>query len=496
MAMTASLKVNSAPIPVVADIPTASPGLGFPEYVEALADAIRGGEPAQFTIGLYGAWGSGKSSLLKAVDRNLSADGSNVLPVLFDAWRHERSDYVVVPLLYQISRAAQESGDHKLTEHLRRALHALVASINFSVSGFGFEGRKLVEDLDKAEPSPLDAAFSKPFEELRSLPATLDGKRVAVLVDDLDRCSPDKVVALLEAINLVMDIDGFIFVLALDYEVLVKAVTTKYPHVSGHEFIEKMVQLPFRVPPLTITAGDFLADLIPDWAPRSAALPAEFSKAIPDVADLGLRSNPRQIKRLINSFLLIQRVVERRGLELDHSLLAAMIGMQLRWPDEYDDIQDAVLAEDPDPLVAVKGTEDHALSRYAQRFFAGSPNRDMLRQILQLTAVVAAERPRVAEDRPVREVQRQMRDEFIAGLIQRGFALNKQSGRAWYNPQRENLRVVLTVTGFRIERPNKESSGRPWQLAWSMDYRRYEAGLAWLDAPGDPRPPKGANVGV
>jgi RecA/RadA recombinase len=49
-----------SPIQIVADVPSSSPRLGFETYAEALADAIRGGIPPQFTIGVYGPWGSGK----------------------------------------------------------------------------------------------------------------------------------------------------------------------------------------------------------------------------------------------------------------------------------------------------------------------------------------------------------------------------------------------------------------------------------------------------
>jgi predicted KAP-like P-loop ATPase len=83
-------------IPIVADIPQSDPRLGFAEYAEALADAIRGGTPPQFTIGIYGPWGSGKSSLLNVIHRELTR-GEDVLPVFFDAWRYERSEYIVVP---------------------------------------------------------------------------------------------------------------------------------------------------------------------------------------------------------------------------------------------------------------------------------------------------------------------------------------------------------------------------------------------------------------
>jgi hypothetical protein len=199
----------------------------------------------------------------------------------------------------------------------------------------------------------LDEAFAKPFEELRKLPSLLRGRRIVVLIDDLDRCSPEKVVSLLEAINVVMDVPGFIFVLALDYDALVGAVTTRYPHVSGHEFIEKIVQLPFRVPPLVLESDDFLTELIPDWDHRKQAFPTAFGDLVKEIASLGLRANPRQIKRLVNSFLLLNRIVQQRQLQVDTELMTSVIGLQLRWPSHYQDLLEAVLVEDAEPISAI-----------------------------------------------------------------------------------------------------------------------------------------------
>src|SRR6476661_5246143 len=136
------------PLPIVADVPSRHPRLGFPEYAEALADAIRGGEPPQFTIGLYGAWGSGKSSLLEALAESLDRPSSGVMPVLFDAWRYERADYIVVPLLHRICAKAAESGDRELAKTLTRALGALIASLKFSIAGVTIDPRLAKEAWD------------------------------------------------------------------------------------------------------------------------------------------------------------------------------------------------------------------------------------------------------------------------------------------------------------------------------------------------------------
>jgi energy-coupling factor transporter ATP-binding protein EcfA2 len=462
------------PMPAVADLPTDKPGLGFEEYVDALADAVRGGEPPQFTIGLYGAWGSGKSSLLKAMAAALERSDSDVLPLIFDAWRHERDEHIIVPLLYRICEAASRSGDKLLAQHLKRAIKALIFSLNFTVAGVGIDTKEAKEAWD-SDVAPLDAAFSKPFEEMRRLPETLGEKRIAVLVDDLDRCSPEKVVSLLEAINLVMDVPGFIFVLALDYGVLVKAVSAKYPHVSGHEFIEKMIQLPFRVPPLNVDADEFLAELIPRWKTLQAEFPKGFDALVSDIADIGLRSNPRQIKRMINSFLVLDRIADQRALDLDRDMMAALIALQLRWPEQYQDLQDAVMMLDGKPFDAL-GTEDENLERFRKRFFATEPPARALREILQLTAVVATESA-TSEKRLVSEVRAEMRELLLERLTEKGFSPSARSERIWYHPQLSDFRIALTKVGFRFEETAARSWGTSWALAKSFDYRQAELAL-------------------
>ena len=106
-----------------------------------------------------------------------------------------------------------------MSEHLRKALSSIVYSLNFSLGmvGVEFDRDKFREEQEGPKLTPLDDAFARPYEELRKIPSALHGRRIVALIDDLDRCSPQNVMAVLESINLVMDVPGFVFVLALDY---------------------------------------------------------------------------------------------------------------------------------------------------------------------------------------------------------------------------------------------------------------------------------------
>jgi predicted KAP-like P-loop ATPase len=293
-------------IPVIGDIPTDEPGLRFEEYAKAIAGAVKSGNPPQFTIGLYGPWGSGKTSLLKAIERILGQE-SDVIAVFFDAWRYEKSEHIIVPLLYSIYSSVEKHQDKKVSDLLKRALQSTVYGLSFQIGiagqGLKLSGQDFADKWESEDLLPaLDEAFDRPFNELRELPNVLREGRIVVLIDDLDRCSPEKVVSVLESINLVMDVPGFIFVLALDYDVLVRAINEKYKHVSGDEFVQKIIQLPFRVPSLPLESTESLAELIPSWGTWAKTLPAGLPDHLRNISERGLDSNPRQIKRLINSF--------------------------------------------------------------------------------------------------------------------------------------------------------------------------------------------------
>jgi hypothetical protein len=458
-------------LPVIADLPSPAPGLGFPEYVGALADAVRGGEPAQFTIGLYGAWGTGKSSLLNSLREQLT-DGDDVIPVWFDAWRYEGSETIVVPLLHAIYRTVEQAGNAPAAATVKRALEALVFSLSFKVMGFGVNAKAFKENWD-AQLTPLDEAFARPFAELRSIPESLGRQRLAVLIDDLDRCSPEKVVSVLEAINLIMDVPGFVFVLALDYDVLVNAITVRYPHVSGHDFIQKIIQIPFRVPPLISDQPSFVRELVPQWDAVESVLGPAAADLVNPIAGLALDSNPRQVKRFINSLLVISRILTSRGIEPDLEPVAAIIGLQLAWPDAAQDFQEALLAGDETPQAVLQRDDDQALGAYVARFFDDvSPAR--LRETIRLTAIVATEdlEPQRAAETPAGDREAEL-ERFLQAIWERGFRQSRRSPRLYYHPDMPDVRFAVAKHVVRFEKREHDE----WSL-WESYLMTRELHLA------------------
>lgn len=333
--MTQRLPDRPKLIPVIVDVPRDDPGLGFDSYVRAVAGAIMGGQPAQYTVGLYGPWGTGKSSLLMALKKELDGFESPPIVATFDAWRHERSPNLLGPLLWTLKGAMGE----KVSSG---AWKRIVGGLELSAFGFGFR----LPDGTSPDSNPGGGveAYMDSLQTLAELGKRMDTGRLVVMIDDLDRCSPDRVIEVVESIRLLMDVPGFIFVLAIDYEVLVDAVRHRYPKADAHRFIEKIVQVPFRIPETSRTAN-FLNEVIGGWTElREGWFGGIDDDEIASVGTLALRGNPRQVKRVLNSFMVARHIDWGTFAQSSRkaSTLLACLALQLRWPDEFNDLVDAV----------------------------------------------------------------------------------------------------------------------------------------------------------
>lgn len=330
---------NAVPetIPVIVDVPRQDPGLGFEKYVSAVSAAIVGGNPAQYTLGLYGPWGTGKSSILLALREELKSRRS-VKVVTFDAWRHERAQNLLAPLLWVLKGAVD------LQDQDNVSWKRIFGGMEFQAFGFGF---RVPSEADRAEKAmgaveEYMTAIDSLARVGRCLPS---GERVVVLIDDLDRCSPDRVIEAIEAIRLLMDVPGFVFVLAIDYDVLIDAVKTRYPHADAHRFVEKIVQVPFRIPNLDPDVDEYLTQVVDDWTElRELWFEGLTDEEIRSVIGLALRNNPRQIKRMLNSYM-VARHIDWEGLggsSEKSQVLLASLAMQLRWPREFEELASGI----------------------------------------------------------------------------------------------------------------------------------------------------------
>lgn len=262
---------------ILVDIPSADPALSFGVYAEALAETINRSRP-QFAVGIFGPWGSGKTTLMQAVKSRL--DATNTVVVDFSAWRYEKEEYLLIPLLDTVREAlliwaeAQSESDHggalkgiaeKAASTIGRIATSIIAGISFKIgipgsAELSFEAAKALEKAGKLgndaaairdakalvdqrgtatfpqsiyhtcfrELQKTFTALRKEFTDLRTNEGDL---RFVVFIDDLDRCLPSGALEVLEAIKLFFEHEGFIFVVGLDRAIVERFIEQRYPEV-------------------------------------------------------------------------------------------------------------------------------------------------------------------------------------------------------------------------------------------------------------------------
>jgi formylglycine-generating enzyme required for sulfatase activity len=368
------------------DKATTNDRLGFGDYRRTLVRVIQGAE-TPITVGVFGKWGSGKTSLMLMVQQDLNEAGAQT--VWFDAWKYDKQDALWRALLMQVLRTLREAAP-EMDQDLRDRLQDLQASLYRDVDrdklgGVEIDWEKLVPSVAKGAVK-LSLSFIPGWDALYSLSKELKGqpeeqskalfdaihrekvrlhedqaksleqfqlrfgeavtqfrektgcKFVAVFVDDLDRCLPEKAIEVLEAIKLFLDVPGCVFILGVDCVVIAKGIEAKYAGkagpslVGGDDYLEKIIQVPFNLPPLE--SGD-VARFI------EAEIRENFPPHLAEVFAVGLEANPRKVKRTLNIFRLLWTLSDER-VELKNiirpELLAKVVVIQVRFHKLYDDV--------------------------------------------------------------------------------------------------------------------------------------------------------------
>ena len=240
---------------------------GFSVYAETFAKMIADqSNQSPLTIAINGAWGSGKTSLMRSVRETLieisgevdQAGGDDVFrrcrTVWFNAWKYSSKDAILVALVEEIiAQLMAEGFPRQRLDQVRASEGGLDWSrISHSMddllrqSGTPDLGSILSNDSALLQNLPLLREFERFLDRLIGWSTTGkpsgpgvefdDEEGVLVFfIDDLDRCQPDRVAQVLETVKLFMDRPGCVFVIGMDIEIVEKAVKAEYKLIEGFD---------------------------------------------------------------------------------------------------------------------------------------------------------------------------------------------------------------------------------------------------------------------
>ncbi|WP_195971625.1 P-loop NTPase fold protein [Enterococcus gallinarum] len=386
--------------------------LFYEPYAKLISDITRDGSKNPLTIGVFGLWGAGKSTLLSLIDKKLN-DDPDIICVNINAWMFEGYEDAKVALMESLLK---ELYDAKPFQEVKENIKKLVGRVNlFKVATSTLSiGASIAASIASGNPLPLltvpknveEAAnaikkgtevaekvktdffeqettvdnvrkFRKDFEEMIGNTTV---KNVVVIIDDLDRCTPERIIETLEAIKLFLSVKRTTFVIAADEKVIQYAVKKEYPIIDGsdvqlaNEYTEKIIQLPIYIPELSskdienylllLVAQNYLSTdsfsslirkiyekkyTIRDTQMRLEELkeiiselglnfnPSESSfmkdaviiDSVRDIVSITLKGNPRQAKRFLNTFVTKQSLAQMYYDEdIDMRILAKILVLQ------------------------------------------------------------------------------------------------------------------------------------------------------------------------
>jgi predicted KAP-like P-loop ATPase len=433
---------------LIPDQETAVDFLNYEAVAKTVVALLKENREHALTIGIHGDWGAGKSSVLKMVESGMR-DDKKVASLWFNGWTFQGFDdaktvlieVIVSELIRQRSTygKVKEVG-HKLLKrvnvmklarygvglavslktgippHIVTAalggLHDLAANVQ-SMSADDIKGKidEAAGLLKPAEEESIPEEIHHFREEFAKLLDEAKIDQLVVLIDDLDRCLPATAIDTLEAIRLFLFVPKTAFIIGADEGMIEYAVRQHFPNLplaSGplpyaRNYLEKLIQIPFRIPALGVQESrtyvtlllvqaivgedhigfkDLLAmarkalnqpwrgsgitlDQVRDVdTTKREELGAAFvlAQQIGPILAEGTKGNPRQIKRFLNSLAIRLGIARERGFGMDvnAAVLGKLMLAERFQPDFYDHLAaEAMLATDGRvPLLAELESED------------------------------------------------------------------------------------------------------------------------------------------
>lgn len=225
-------------------------GLNRGSFAESLAKTlVQYSFPSSLTIGLYGEWGSGKTSLLNMVFENVERIDDGVVVLRFNPWLCSDPKQLVTQFFKQMATAIKlkKRAADKAWELIDQYADILGATSVIPVAGeivaaFTKVLTKKAEEETKERTNDLQESKNQIIEKLKD-----EKMKIIVSIDDIDRLSEEEIVAVFQLVKSLADFPNTIYVLAFDYDVVVRALG-KVQHGDGKEYLEKIVQVPFEIP--------------------------------------------------------------------------------------------------------------------------------------------------------------------------------------------------------------------------------------------------------
>lgn len=218
------------------------------EFAKNIADliALREGKEA-FTIGIIGAWGSGKTSILYLIDNWIKTNNHDVITIFFNPWRYSGENELLMSFFNCIAEALDKNLETS-GELVKKFFKKHTEKVGSLISVMAGDPTNSSQSVATWLSSFLKSSELDDFK-LRVQELLIEKqKKVVIYIDDIDRLPRKEIQDLFKVIKLLGDFDNVTYILALDKQVVTQALGEVYSFDKSATFLEKIIQLQIEVP--------------------------------------------------------------------------------------------------------------------------------------------------------------------------------------------------------------------------------------------------------
>ena len=352
--------------------------LKLADYAKVLQRFIHDCE-TPMTIGLQGDWGIGKSTLLNMLRVELPEKH----PIVdFNTWQYSlfgQDEYLGLSAVSAMLALIEEKFEKYLPKDENSAwkkastkVKGVLRTVKVGIGPLSIGSANEIAAAESSGPDYTDISgimkdLKNDFESMINdiLKAAGPNKisKIIFFIDDIDRVKPVKALELLESLKNFFDVNGCVFVLAVDYEVVQIGMAEKLgvdlQKISGKSFFDKIINLPFAMPTQSYSLDKYLENLLKDNGLAIDAMKAKDWKEMSQISNVTIGRNPRSIKRAVNYMKVIGILrskvsdfledgkgmndllniydikKEHRSKPMDLKLRWCLVCMQVAWPELY-----------------------------------------------------------------------------------------------------------------------------------------------------------------
>jgi hypothetical protein len=320
-----------------------------------IADLIKSRSGIESIVfGINGAWGEGKTTVLNFITESLQNEYPKIIVIKFNPWRFSDESRLLDTFFTTISTELSKSlnagekkegmKNHERKEDLKKIGEILgdysEALGEIPLPGFSLFGKVAGAALKKYSTTELEEK-----KDVLSKLISKYGRKIAIVIDDIDRLSKDEVYTIFRLVKLTADFNHFIYLLAYDEDKVASAIGQRFSDddkEAGRSFIEKIVQIPIKLPEITFQdLNRFFATAFEQLLSDNKIVVDEttktrFEKAFANTLIFNLDS-PRKVVRYINA---IQFSLPLMFGEVNFADLILFEGVKIFYPKQFEFIRD------------------------------------------------------------------------------------------------------------------------------------------------------------